>query len=350
MAAPEPERQVQFLFNVQRLLSDGGFVATYKFALLLSLADLAVERGDDTTESLSLDTRDLAEKFVGLYWRQVLPWVHAGSGTTGRLQQATGSTAAILNHIGAAHDRFQGSLFRLRRDKVAWDRLLKAVARTIEVMPLWKLQTVGRDKLSFLYPNVGKGNRLRLHGEAVYCLRRFRDLIGDMAESAWVRFVRQLPRNHGLLGEGPDLGEFLFGSDRTALGAVRNLLLEVDGNRCFYCEDAIRGEPAVDHFVPWARYPLDLGHNFVLADGRCNGDKADRLAAFEHLGKWCARNARPDWTAALEDRMLPHDFRRTSRVAGWAYAQAEAGHATVWQRGRDGMVGLDRRWRALLRA
>ena len=94
----------------------------------------------------------------------------------------------------------------------------------------------------------------------------------------------------------------------------------------------------------------ELGHNFVLADGRCNGDKADRLAAFEHLGKWCARNARPDWTAALESRMLPHDFRRTSRVAGWAYAQAEAGHATVWQRGRDGMVGLDRRWRGLLRA
>lgn len=67
MSAPDPERQVRFLFDVQRLLSDGSFVATYKFALLLSLADLAVERGDDTTESLSLDTRDLAERFVSLY-------------------------------------------------------------------------------------------------------------------------------------------------------------------------------------------------------------------------------------------------------------------------------------------
>lgn len=35
-------------------------VATYKFALLLSLADLAVERGDDSTEALPLDTLDLA--------------------------------------------------------------------------------------------------------------------------------------------------------------------------------------------------------------------------------------------------------------------------------------------------
>jgi hypothetical protein len=39
MPTPDPERQVQFLFNVQRLISDGSFVATYKFALLLALAD-----------------------------------------------------------------------------------------------------------------------------------------------------------------------------------------------------------------------------------------------------------------------------------------------------------------------
>ena len=350
MPAPEPERQVQFLFNVQRLLSDGSFVATYKFALLLSLADLAVERGDDTTESLLLDTRDLAEKFVALYWRQVLPWVHAGSGTTGRLHQATGNAAAIVNCVGRAHDQFQGSLTRLRRDRSSWDRLLKGVARTIEVMPLWKLQTVGRDRLDFLYPNEGTGSRLRLHGEAVYCLRRFRDLIGDIAEGAWVRFVRQLPRNHGLLGEGPDLGEFLFGFDRTAVGTMRAVLLEVDGNRCFYCAGVIHGEPAVDHFVPWARYPLDLGHNFVLADSRCNGKKAARLAALEHLEKWCARNTRTDLAAALDDRMLSHDLARTRRVVTWAYAQADASHATVWRRGRDGLVDLDPGWRQLLAA
>src|SRR5713226_8184611 len=68
MPIPDPEEQLQFLFKVQRLLSEGLFVSTYKYALLLALADLAVERGDDTTESLSLDTRDLAEQFIGLYW------------------------------------------------------------------------------------------------------------------------------------------------------------------------------------------------------------------------------------------------------------------------------------------
>ena len=350
MPPPDPERQVQFLANVQRLLSDGSFVATYKFALLLSLADLAVERGDDTTESLALDTLDLAEKFVTIYWRQVLPWVHAGSGNAGVLSQARGSAAAILNHVAAAHERCQGSLARLRRDRRAWQRLVKDVGRIISVMPLWKLQTVGRDKLDFLYPNVGSGSQIRLHGEAVYCLRRFRGLIGDLAETAWARFVQRLPQNLRLIGEGLDLREFLFGSDRSALAAIRDLLREVDGNGCFYCGRAIHGEPVVDHFVPWARYPLDLGHNFVLADARCNGFKLDRLSAFDHLEHWCERNAGGAWTAALDERLLPHDAARTRRVAAWAYSQAERAGATVWQEGRDGLIDLDPRWHVLLGA
>jgi hypothetical protein len=81
-----------------------------------------------------------------------------------------------------------------------------------------------------------------------------------MTETAWVRFVRRLPRNRELIGEGPDLREFLFGSDRTALGTVHRVL---------------------------------------------------------------------------------RDAAVTERVALWAYGQAERAAATVWERGRDGMVALD---------
>jgi hypothetical protein len=129
-------------------------VATYKYALLLSLADLAIERGDDETAELSLDTLDLAEKFVELYWRQALPWVPRGQGEPRRLHQNTGREAAILRHLAQAHERWQGSLPHLKNDTRAWRTLLQEVARVIEVMPLWKLQTVGRRRLDFLYPNV----------------------------------------------------------------------------------------------------------------------------------------------------------------------------------------------------
>jgi 5-methylcytosine-specific restriction endonuclease McrA len=47
----------------------------------------------------------------------------------------------------------------------------------------------------------------------------------------------------------------------------------------------------VDHFIAWARYPVDLDHNFVLADSRCNSQKRDRLPASDHLASWAERNA-----------------------------------------------------------
>jgi hypothetical protein len=46
---PPPEEQVQFLRNLQRLLAEGLFIASYKFALVHALADFAVLNGDDTS-------------------------------------------------------------------------------------------------------------------------------------------------------------------------------------------------------------------------------------------------------------------------------------------------------------
>ena len=45
---PTPEEQVKFLRNIQRLLSEGLFVASYKFALVHALADLSVLKGEDS--------------------------------------------------------------------------------------------------------------------------------------------------------------------------------------------------------------------------------------------------------------------------------------------------------------
>ena len=60
-APPSSDEQVRFLRNMQRLLAEGQFVASYKFALLLALADLAVLRGDDSGGPLIVSTRDIAD-------------------------------------------------------------------------------------------------------------------------------------------------------------------------------------------------------------------------------------------------------------------------------------------------
>ena len=51
---PEDRAQLEFLQNVQRIFEEGEFVATYKFALLVALVELAIERGEDTGAPLEL--------------------------------------------------------------------------------------------------------------------------------------------------------------------------------------------------------------------------------------------------------------------------------------------------------
>ena len=75
---PNPQAQLEFLAKVQRLFSEGDFTATYKFALLMTLADLAVERGRDDGEGLLLPLKAVGHKFIELYWQQTSPFTSAG--------------------------------------------------------------------------------------------------------------------------------------------------------------------------------------------------------------------------------------------------------------------------------
>jgi hypothetical protein len=62
-SVPTPEEQVQFLRNVQRLLAEGLFVASYKFALVRALADLAVPKQRQPAKKLA--------KRAGKYRRKI---------------------------------------------------------------------------------------------------------------------------------------------------------------------------------------------------------------------------------------------------------------------------------------
>jgi hypothetical protein len=330
-SVPTPEEQVKFLRNVQRLLAEGLFTASYKFALVHALADLAVLKGDDSGAPLLVETKEIAVKFVELYWRQARRLPVGGESTGLILQQNTGRQAAILSQIAKAHQTCGGSLFRLKQKGAdRWAALVGEVDQVVRTMPLWKLQTVGDERLEFLYENLDRGSRITLKSGVAYCLRAFYELIRDLIEGAWVRFVQKV--NADRLGSATDIGTFLFGEERAGLDAYRPILLDVQKGVCLYCRKSLAGKAHVDHFVPWSRYPADLGHNFVLAHDRCNGAKSDFLAAENHLAAWIERNRghRVELQERLVDAALPCDLLSTERVARWVYQQTEKANGQVW--------------------
>ncbi|HTF66375.1 MAG TPA: HNH endonuclease signature motif containing protein [Edaphobacter sp.] len=341
MPPPTPANQIKFLTNFQRLLAEGLFTATYKYALLAALADLCVEHGNDSGDPFVLSSFAIAEKLVEYYWRHATPYA---AGQEARvLRQSSGNQARILLLVGEARKKHGNSLAGMMRSSSEWRALVKSVVPTLREQPLWRLQIVGPENLDFLYGR-SETEDIELRPGIAYCFRQFFTLVQDLVRAAWLRDVRRL--NGDLMGETTDLRDFLFGAERTALTAVKPVLMELQAGRCFYCAGAMEEVAAeVDHFIPWTRYSADLVHNLVLADRRCNSKKRDRIAHGDHLINWTSRNRRHgDGLASAVAGRVVCDLKSANSVAYWSYAQTEDANGLTWMHG-DTLGPLSPAWR-----
>ena len=126
---PTSDEQIRFLVQIQRLLDEGLFVATYKFALLQSLADIAIEQGDDSEALLAVSTDAIAEKFIRYYCDAVSAAVD-----TRVLQENTGRQAAVMNVVRrarAALDRYREKVTTVR----VTDRASSAITKPTPIHP-----------------------------------------------------------------------------------------------------------------------------------------------------------------------------------------------------------------------
>ena len=343
--------QLDILRRLQRILEEGGFVATYKLALLQSLADLSIEHAPRHDGALTLSISEIAAKVTSYYWRQTAPFAEGqGNLDAGILRQNTGRQASIVTVVAMARSTCGGNLAECRSDPKAWPRLVAKVAHIVEAMPLWKLQSVGREVDEFLYRKSDFANDsiLLLPGVAD-TLRSFHGLITHLIRGSWLDQVRRIGVNRDLLGESTDLYAFMFGTGRQNLDGYRNVLRNYQSARCFYCLKEVRDEGVADHFIPWTRYQIDLGHNFVFAHATCNSSKSDYLAHADHLLHWREQNLDRggELAGAFQQAGLLHDAPRSTFIASWAYEQGEHAGAHVWL--HSGAISrLDGSWRQAL--
>ena len=328
---PTAQEQLKFLKNIQLILQSGSFSSTYKFALLISLSRLAIEKGQDSGECLALEYTDIAEKFIELYWKQAVPYVFNDEGQL-VLSQNNGKQAAIVNRIVELRQSYS-SLGFLRRDSLVWLKLLKDVARTVKEMPVHYLQNLNGQNFEFLYQLSHCRKQLILLPQVMYCLRQFSEIIEELCQKRWIDYIRKNSSNAPILNQLPNLEQFMFEPSRNQLSAVANVLVDLQECKCFYCNKPIKkSNYAVDHFIPWSMYSSDTGHNFVLADSSCNSKKSNLLASDEFLHKWQERNEAQD--LIIVDRISVLGFltdkERSHKVAEWAYAQGKENGYLLW--------------------
>jgi 5-methylcytosine-specific restriction endonuclease McrA len=328
---PSSDEQLKFLANIQRLFNEGDFTATYKFALLIALSDIAVELGTDDGREMDIKNKDLGERFIELYWRQTLPF---GTGrpdaVPGTLVQNKGVQAAVVSAIVDFRGKWGCSIYQSARALPAYGALLNTVTQTVAAQPLNYLQNFGGTKIAFLYERDRPG-WVRLKPGVSYCLRRFHPLVQRLARSHWLEHIKANRRNRGILGDTDDLENFLFSASRQSLLLMAEGLRKIDGTNCFYCGGAVMSAQ-VDHFFPFSHYPRDLAHNLVLAHASCNRSKSATLAARKHLEHWLERMERR--VDAISEigyvAGLIADATVSRKVAAWGYTSAITSGGSAW--------------------
>jgi 5-methylcytosine-specific restriction endonuclease McrA len=329
---PSADQQLTFLSKVQRLFAEGDFTATYKFALLMAMADLAVERGQDDDRELVLTHSQLASKFIEFYWQQSVPYSATGC-IPEVLVQNHGQQAAVVKAIHDFRGRHPDATLLSAATRDGYRRLLASVADTVKRQPVTYLQNLGGVTDPFLYER--RADAIVLHRGVAYCLRRFQPLVQSLARSQWIAHIKGNQRNHAALGEADDLESFLFETPSKTLSVIATELHRLTGSRCFYCGTSVR-DADVDHFIPRALYPRDLAHNFVLSHPACNRSKSDTLAARGHLERWVGYMERhSDDLAEIGAKAgRVSDPVAARSVARWGYANAASAGAQAWLRSK----------------
>lgn len=366
--------------RVMQLLDQGTFTATYKYAVLLAMMDLCLERtGETGLPPDTLTTRQLAEKVIALYWPQTAPYVASSAGpgqillqsgkgkkgeNTGQGQAEIISAICQFQDTLARNNSVSSSLVRARTlaGVQAWEALVHFVEWKLIEMPLPRLQLMGRQEDCFLYTihwhlevrkrghevsvkksevsryQKGDGlafdNRILLKPGVAEQLVLLNGVLRPLIHRQW---AHQVATVNNL--EEARLERFLFGAQRIDLSPVRDGLRELQNNHCFYCEEPIDERkaaraPHIDHFIPWARHPENAIENLVLAHASCNSKKRDFLASAEHVERWQLRTEQHgaslvNLSAPIKWESEPMRVLSVSRAIYWRLPP----DARLWQLG-----------------
>jgi 5-methylcytosine-specific restriction endonuclease McrA len=308
---------------------------------MVAMADLAVELGHDDGGTLLLTKEQLAEKFIELYWQQATPYSATAAdqdlnepivkSSSFVLAQNKGIQTAIVKNIIIFRAEFNPRSLIAAKTITGFKQLRNKVSATVMSKPVTHLQNLGGQAEPFLYNTLTNGIEL-LPGVA-YCLRRFQPLVQQLSRNGWINHIKGNRLNQSILGEQDDLESFLFGTSRKSLLVISAGLRKIS-NKCFYCQQTLRSEADVDHFIPFSQYPRDLMHNFVIAHPACNRSKSNALAAREHLERWVEYIDREDANLTMigKDAGKVTDLPVMRAVARWGYGNAVQSSAKAWIR------------------
>ena len=285
-------RDLQRMFVT--ILKKGAKDNTYKFALARFMLDYVHNLGEDdvnrhirnaTSVEISYDV--IASTFLRYYWDQECMYkINQNSPNKKRPKIIT----IIRKEIG---ENYIPTKFKdvNREDKLV---MLKSVrknlfgseaGKTSVVIPRFQnIPGVRLRKTRLFYSYDDNVKKLYLKPDALRLFHQNYVILRDSVLLEWAKYLERfntMPKLNSKVDSRPKRGSLKH----------KLRILEKDFSQCFYCEKNLNQRNAsVDHFIPWSYIFDDELWNLVLACGRCNSIKRDRLAGKACLDGLLVRN------------------------------------------------------------
>ena len=151
----EERGAIAFAEKVLELLEEGRYTATYKYAVLLALMDLCLERTQASGAPPDVVmTPELAEKIVEIYWPHTTPFGEQAPEAWVLRQNSSGQgeiVSALMRfrsrHAPDAATNWQGRFAAPKH----YEALVRSVEWKLIEMPLPRLQRMGVVPVDFVY-------------------------------------------------------------------------------------------------------------------------------------------------------------------------------------------------------
>lgn len=339
--------QLRPIDQIESILNRDRKEATYKFALIRALAEIATQEARCAVWSgvgrVGVPIQRIAERWLLYYWPVL---AHPDKIPQSRAEAAGGKPLKFRSALSALMEPFaqQGAHAGL----TAWhlartsDQLDAASRSRLQAALRSIAETIRSGPVTFSGSGLGAGpvfgydttSRLVLMPTELW--REFSLLghwIADAVVVRWAALTQQIARRQDL-DAGDVLPLLLARPEATrSVQLARAAYLDAGVSSCTWSNQPLKGTLAVDHAIPFALWGNNDLWNLVPADPKVNLSKSDKLPASELLEESKPRIV-ASWDV-LRDR-LPEAFgRQAQALAGEPLPKTGAWAEKLFSRFRE---------------
>ena len=166
------------------------------------------------------------------------------------------------------------------------------------------------DDQFYHFNKTDKSEGITLNHDVFEALVKYKSVFEKQNYYEWIKYLEKanLEEDSYALANKLDAS-----TERQNLSSYREVLIEFNQTRCFYCGKPLKetsdNASPVDHFIPWSFVKDDKLWNFVLACPRCNSSKSNILPDKGYFSAIKERNSR---LCNMELPIVMQDFKSYS--------------------------------------